>query len=75
MENLPVLPVSLAKVIEQLNDEEFDTEVLISLIQQEPVIAGKVIELANSSYYNRNNKNITDLKSAFMLLGANGQMG
>jgi HD-like signal output (HDOD) protein len=74
MENLPVLPVSLAKIIEQLNDEEFDTEVLTSLIQQEPVIAGKVIELANSSYYNRNNKNITDLKSAFMLLGANGLM-
>lgn len=74
LENLPVLPVSLAKVIEQLNDDEFNTEVLIDLIQQEPVIAGKVIELANSSYYNRNNKNITDLKSAFMLLGATGLM-
>ena len=74
LESLPVLPVSLAKVIEQLKDENFDADVLIGLIEQEPVIAGKVIELANSSYYNRNNKNITDLKSAFMLLGANGLM-
>jgi HD-like signal output (HDOD) protein len=74
LENLPVLPISLAKVIEQLNDDEFNTELLIDLIQQEPVIAGKVIELANSLYYNRSNKNITNLKSAFMQLGTTGLM-
>jgi HD-like signal output (HDOD) protein len=74
LESLPVLPVSLTKILEQLNDKEFDTEILIDLIQQEAVIASKVIELANSSFYNRRNKEITDLKSAFMLLGANGLM-
>ena len=72
--NLPVLPVSLSKILEQLNDKEFDTEILLDLIQQEALIAGKVIELANSSFYNRRNKEITDLKSAFMLLGTNGLM-
>jgi len=74
LESLPMLPASIVKVIEQLNDKEFDTEVLIALIQQEPVIAAKVIELANSSFYNHCNKEITDLKSAFMLLGVNGLM-
>lgn len=74
LEALPVLPVSLTKVLEQLNNKDFDTEVLITLIQQEPTIAAKVIELANSVYYNRNQKEITDLKSAFMLLGTNGLM-
>ncbi len=74
LEALPVLPTSLTKVLEQLNDEEFDIEVLLSLIHQEPVIAAKVIELGNSSFYNRKNKEITDLKSAFMLLGTNGLM-
>lgn len=74
LEALPLLPLSLTKVIEQLNDKEFDAEVLIELILKEPIIAVKVIELANSSYYNRSNKKITDLKSAFMLLGANGLM-
>ena len=74
LENLPILPVSLTKILEQLNDREFDTEVLIELIQQEAIIAAKVIELGNSSFYNRRNKEITDLKSAFMLLGANGLM-
>jgi len=74
LEALPILPVSLTKVLEQLNDKEFDAEVLVNLIQQEPTIAAKVIELANSAYYNRSNKEITDLKSAFMLLGTNGLM-
>ncbi|TWX72913.1 HDOD domain-containing protein [Colwellia sp. C1TZA3] len=69
---LPILPLSLTKIIEQINNQDFDAEALIQLIQQEPAIAAKVIELANSVYYNRNNKEITDLKSAFMLLGTNG---
>lgn len=69
---MPVLPVSLTMVIEKLNDDDFDIDVLLNLIQQEPSIAAKVIELANSSFYNRNNKEITELKSAFMLLGRNG---
>jgi HD-like signal output (HDOD) protein len=69
---LPILPLSLTKIIEQINNQNFDTEALIQLIQQEPAIAAKVIELANSVYYNRNNKEITDLKSAFMLLGSSG---
>ncbi|GAA6173473.1 hypothetical protein NBRC116592_31430 [Colwellia sp. KU-HH00111] len=72
LESLPLLPVSLTTIIEQLNDNEFDTDVLISLIQKEPLIAVKVIELANSSYYNKSHKEITNLKSAFLLLGSNG---
>lgn len=74
LEALPLLPPSLIKVIEQLNNKEFDTEVLMELIQKEPMISVKVIELANSSYYNRSNKPITDLKLAFMVLGTNGLM-
>lgn len=69
---MPVLPASLTKVIEQLSGDDFDIEDLLSLIRQEPSIAAKVIELSNSSFYNHANKEITDLKSAFMLLGRNG---
>lgn len=72
IEAMPVLPASLSKVIDQLNDNNFDTQELLDLIQQEPSIAAKVIELANSSFYNHTNKEIADLKSAFMLLGTNG---
>lgn len=69
---LPILPLSLTKIIEQLNNKDFEIDTLIQLIQQEPAIAAKVIELANSAYYNRHNCEVTDLKSAFTVLGVNG---
>jgi len=69
---MPMLPASLNKVVDQLSDNNFDTQELLDLIQKEPSIAAKVIELANSSLYNHTNKEIADLKSAFMLLGSNG---
>lgn len=72
LDALPVLPASLNQVLAQLNDEAFDTQQLIELILQEPVIAAKVIELANSALYKRGDKDITDLKSAFMQLGTKG---
>lgn len=74
LKSLPVLPVSLSKILEQLNTSEFDTDLIITLIQEDPLIAAKVIELANSAYYNRSHKDIRDIKAAFMLLGANGLM-
>lgn len=72
LQALPVLPASLSEVISQLNNEAFDTNAIVHLLQHEPVIAAKVIQLANSPAYNRSGKAITDLKNAFMLLGANG---
>ena len=72
LDALPILPMSLTKIIEQLNNDDFDADKLISLIQQEPAIAAKVLELANSTFYNRNGKEVIDLKSAFMVLGAQG---
>jgi HD-like signal output (HDOD) protein len=36
------------------------------------MVAAKVIELANSAKYNHHNKEIIELKSAFMTIGANG---
>lgn len=72
LDALPILPASLTTVVEQLNNHDFDTDSLVELLQREPAIAAKVIELANSSYYNRSKKPITDLKSAFMALGVNG---
>ncbi|MBO9489703.1 HDOD domain-containing protein [Endozoicomonas sp. G2_1] len=72
LQSLPVLPASLNRVIAHLNDEDFDTNILIELVKNEPAIAAKVIQLANSSLYNRSGRPVTDLKNAFMLLGANG---
>ena len=72
LENLPVLPSSLSQVLPHLKDKNFDTEQLVAMLQKEPVVAAKVIELANSSHYNRSQKPIADLKSAFLMLGVQG---
>lgn len=72
LDNLPVLPASLSEIIQQINNQQFDTGVIVGLLQQEPVIAAKVIQLANSPFYNRSGKEITELKAAFMQLGVDG---
>ncbi|MDO6445549.1 HDOD domain-containing protein [Colwellia sp. 1_MG-2023] len=72
VKSLPVLPLSLTTLIDELKNDDFNTELLISIINKEPMVAAKVIELANSAKYNHHNREITDLKSAFMTIGANG---
>ncbi|MGB0834832.1 MAG: HDOD domain-containing protein [Psychrobium sp.] len=72
LDSLPVLPASLTTIVEHLGKDEFDADVVVELLKNEPMIAAKVIKLANSSYYNRSNKEVTDIKSAFMQLGAYG---
>jgi len=72
VKSLPVLPLTLTTLIDELKSDEFNTELLISIINKEPMVAAKVIELANSAKYNHHNKEITELKSAFMTIGANG---
>jgi len=71
---LPPLPESLTELLEQLKNEEFDTELIVSSIEKEPLVVAKVIELANNSYYNRSGNEVIHLKKAFMLLGAQGLM-
>ena len=72
LDALPVLPASLSKIVEHLGNDNFDANVVIELLKNEPMIAAKVIKLANSSFYNRSNKEVTDIKSAFMQLGSYG---
>jgi len=72
LDTLPILPASLSQILEQLNNSEFDTDSLMALIEQEPAMIAKVIELANSSFYNHTSKEITNIKSAFVILGVNG---
>jgi|GEM_PF-2033726 len=72
LKSLPILPASLTEIIKQTQHDEFDADVIVELLKQEPIIAAKVIQLANSAFYNRSGKEITELKGAFMLLGAKG---
>jgi len=72
LDSLPILPLSLGKLMELSNKSDFDTQQIVALIQQEPAIAAKVVELANSSFYSRGGKDVVDIRSAFMRLGVDG---
>lgn len=72
LEHLPILPASLSNIIETLDNQDFAVKQLLKLIELEPVIAAKVIELANSSYYKHHDRTIDDLKNAFLVLGTKG---
>jgi hypothetical protein len=72
MTELPVMPNSVVLVMTKLQKDDFDLDKLLSIVETEPAIATELLSLANSSRYRRSEKDITDLKQAFMTLGAKG---
>ncbi len=74
LKELPVMPGSVTTLMAQLKQDDFDINQLLVVIEREPAMAADVIKLANSALYKRNEKEITDLKSAFMVMGAKGMM-
>lgn len=71
-DQLPVLPSTVTTLMAQLKEDNFNLDEILTLIEQEPSIAADVIKTANTAYYKRNEKQVTDLKTAFMNLGAQG---
>lgn len=62
------LPVAVIKALELLASEEVELGVLRETIQTDPVIAGRVLSVANSSFYGMQGK-VGNLTEAFMVLG------
>lgn len=52
-----------------IDDPNSSVEKLAKLVQAEPLLAAKVVAIANSVVYNRSGREITDIKSAVSLLG------
>jgi len=72
LESLPVLPLSLGKIMAQSASKQFDIDNIITLIEQEPAIAAKVLELANSVLYRKSGKEVVAIRAAFMRIGIAG---
>ena len=72
MTELPIMPASVDAVLTALNNDSFNVEDIITIIEKEPIMAADTIKLANSAKYSRSNKPIINLKSAFMNLGSQG---
>jgi putative nucleotidyltransferase with HDIG domain len=68
IDDLPVLPEMSQRIVMLTNDEESSIQDLATLVSEDPVVASKVIQVANSAYY-RGLSEITDIQSACARLG------
>ena len=57
------------KIVRQLDDPDCHMERAVQLIKSEPLIAAKIVSVANSIAYNRRGREITDLHSAISRIG------
>ncbi|MEZ8025477.1 HDOD domain-containing protein [Vibrio sp. 1F255] len=72
LNELPVMPASVTTLMGELQSDEFDVDALLRVIEREPSMAADVIKLANSAFYKRSEKQVTDLKTAFLNMGSQG---
>ena len=71
--NLPSLPAIALKIIDASKDPHIEIEQILSIISMDPAITAKMLKLANSSFYSKNNT-VNNLHDALMLLGSNATL-
>ncbi len=57
------------KVVRALDNPDCHIEAAAKLVQVEPLLAARVVAMANSAAFNRSGREITDVRSAVMRLG------
>lgn len=68
IDELPILPEMSQRIIQLCADENSSIQDLARLVSEDPVVASRVIQVANSAYY-RGLSEITDITSACARLG------
>ncbi|MCW5960043.1 MAG: HDOD domain-containing protein [Pyrinomonadaceae bacterium] len=67
-ENLPPLPGSVFRILELMRDPNTSSAQLGEAVGHDPMLAARMLRLANSSYYSRQ-KNVTSLSKAIDTIG------
>ncbi len=68
--DLPTLPAVAQNVLEAINNEKTNAQLLSGVIEVDPVIAARVVQLANSSYYRMpGTDEVADIHRAIVVLG------
>ncbi|MBL8472854.1 MAG: HDOD domain-containing protein [Rhodocyclaceae bacterium] len=67
--NFPTSSQVAFKLRRQLADPDLSFDAIVRLVQAEPLLAAKVVAMANSAMHNTSGRAITDLRSALVRLG------
>ncbi|GLX78623.1 metal-dependent phosphohydrolase [Thalassotalea insulae] len=73
-DRMPLLPEMLIKLLDALKDPHSDIFTYLAIIEKDPTFAAKVVEVANTARYNRNNTEVVYLRKAASFLGTSGLM-
>lgn len=68
---LPSVPEVVVRLQRALSDENASNESVVKVLGAEPVLAGKLMNMANSAALNTSGRSITDLRSAVARVGFN----
>ncbi|MEO0347571.1 MAG: HDOD domain-containing protein, partial [Pseudomonadota bacterium] len=68
---LPSFPDAVIQIRDALEQEDCDINRITELASLESVLASRLMQSANSAFYNATNRTICDLKQAVMRLGLN----
>ena len=69
--DLPVFSATVNRIQQISTSDEGDAMALAVAIMKDASLAAKVLKVANSSAYNRNNKNISVVSRAVVIIGFN----
>ena len=64
LNHLPPLSNAARKILEIINNPDIDLSVFVEVVEQDPVLLGKLVGLANSAYYGR--RKISSAKRAII---------
>jgi len=70
VEKMPAFPKSVTKIIELTSSMDSSAKDIIAVIEGDPVMTGKILQVMNSAFYSLPNK-ITSIHRALVIIGLN----
>ncbi|MEE9498026.1 MAG: HDOD domain-containing protein, partial [Nitrospinaceae bacterium] len=67
--NIPPLPDILVRLESKIEDPKSNISDIAILIETEPILAGRMIQLSNSVFFNRGGNKVENLSQAIIRLG------
>ena len=67
--DLPPLPEVMLRLEAKVDDPDVDIEEIALIIESEPVLAGKLLNLSNSVFFGGGRDSVEDLAGAILRLG------